>query len=227
MSMGRYEIIYILAPNTPEDTMNDLVSRFETEITDNGGVMLRVEKWGRKKLAYEVRKFREGCFVLFVADCKGSVVAELERRFRMTDSVIKFMSVRIDEELKRAGKMPRDEELGKEVETERIDRSRRSGPKPPMRSDAPPARVEGDREKAAEKPAEKPAEEPAEETAETAAEEPVETAAEEPVETAAEEPTETAAEEPAETPAEEPTETPAEEPVPDAGDESEQADPEK
>jgi small subunit ribosomal protein S6 len=193
MSMGRYEIIYILAPNTPEDTMNDLVARFESEITDNGGVLLRVEKWGRKKLAYEVRKFREGFFVLYVTDCDGSVVTELERRFRMTDSVIKFMSVRIDEELKRAGKMPKDEELGKEVETERIDRSRRSTPKPPMRSEAPPARAEA--EKAAEKPAEKPAEEPAEEKA-----------AETPAEAPAEETTEAPAEEPAETPAEEPTE---------------------
>jgi small subunit ribosomal protein S6 len=131
MSMGRYEIIYILAPSTPDDTMTDLVSRFEGEITSRGGVLRRVEKWGRKKLAYEVRKFREGFFVLFLADCEGAVVAELERRFRMTDAVIKFMTVRIDEELKRAGKMPRDEELGAPCETERIDRSRRSAPKPP------------------------------------------------------------------------------------------------
>lgn len=142
MSMGRYEIIYILAPNTPEDTMNDLVSRFEGEVTSRGGVLLRVEKWGRKKLAYEVRKFREGFFVLFVADCEGAVATELERRFRMTDAVIKFMTVRIDEELKRAGKMPRDEELGKPCETERVDRSRRSAPKPP-----PAAAPDGDREK--------------------------------------------------------------------------------
>jgi len=136
MSMGRYEIIYILAPNTPEDTMNDLVERFESEVISGGGVMLRVEKWGRKKLAYEVRKFREGFFILFVTDCEGALVDELERRFRLTDQVIKFMTVRIDEELKRAGKMSRDEEIGKAVETERIDRSRRSGPKPPVRSEA-------------------------------------------------------------------------------------------
>ncbi len=136
MSMGRYEIIYILAPNTPEDTMNDLVDRFESEVISGGGILLRVEKWGRKKLAYEVRKFREGFFVLFVTDCEGALVDELERRFRMTDQVIKFMTVRIDEELKRAGKMAGDEEIGKAVETERIDRSRRSGPKPPVRTEA-------------------------------------------------------------------------------------------
>jgi|GEM_PF-58545 len=208
MSMGRYEIIYILAPNTPEDTMNDLVTRFEGEITSGEGVLLRVEKWGRKKLAYEVRKFREGFFVLFVADCEGAVVTELERRFRMTDSVIKFMTVRIDEELKRAGKMPHDEELGKPCETERIDRSRRSVPKPPP----PPAPAErGEKSGAEEKPApektdsgEKAAsgDEPETETAAAPAEEP---AAEEP---AAEEP---AAEEPA---AEEPAAAEA-----DAGDE--------
>ncbi len=137
MSMGRYEIIYILAPNTPEDTMKELVTRFESELTSGGGVLLRVEKWGRKKLAYEVRKFREGFFILFVTDCQGEMVTELERRFRMTDQVIKFMTVRIDEELMRAGKMPRDEELGKPRETERIDRSRRSGPKPSVRTDGP------------------------------------------------------------------------------------------
>lgn len=137
MSIGRYEIIYILAPNTPEDTMNDLVARFESEITTGEGVLLRVEKWGRKKLAYEVRKFREGFFVLFVVDCQGELVTGLERRFRMTDQVIKFMTVRIDEEMKRAGKMPKDEELGKPVETERIDRSRRSGVKPPPRTGTP------------------------------------------------------------------------------------------
>lgn len=135
MSMGRYEIIYILAPNTPEDTMTELVTRFESEITTGGGVLLRVEKWGRKKLAYEVRKFREGFFVLFVVDCQGVLVTELERRFRMTDQVIKFMTVRIDEELLRAGKMARDEAIGKPRETERIDRSRRSAPRSPVRSD--------------------------------------------------------------------------------------------
>lgn len=194
MSMGRYEIIYILAPNTPEDTMNDLVARFEGEITSGDGVLLRVEKWGRKKLAYEVRKFREGFFVLFVADCEGAVVTELERRFRMTDSVIKFMTVRIDEELKRAGKMPHDEELGKPCETERIDRSRRSVPKPPPA----PAPAESGEKKAEEPKAAPEKSESAEETTsgdEPAADEPAapaeEPAAEEP---AAEAP---AAEEPA------------------------------
>lgn len=170
MSMGRYEIIYILAPNTPEDTMNDLVDRFESEVISGGGILLRVEKWGRKKLAYEVRKFREGFFVLFVTDCEGALVDELERRFRMTDQVIKFMTVRIDEELKRAGKMAVDEEIGKAVETERIDRSRRSGPKPPVRTEV----VEGDGKPASETVVEKAGDK---ETAETEAATAVEDAA--------------------------------------------------
>jgi len=137
MGLGRYEIIFIVAPNTPEEEIAPLITNFESVITEANGVLLRVEQWGRKKLAYEVKKFNEGFYVLFLADCEGTTTKELERRFRLTDRVIKFLTVRVDLELKKVGKLSLDE-VGQPRETERIDKTRRSGAKPPQRTPADP-----------------------------------------------------------------------------------------
>jgi len=73
-------------------------------VTGAGGTIEKVEKLGRRRLAYRVARQREGLFVLFVLDGTGDTVKELERRLKVTDAVIKYLTVRIDEELKRAEK---------------------------------------------------------------------------------------------------------------------------
>src|ERR1039458_5302975 len=82
-----------------------LIAGFTATITGGGGSVKTVEKMGRRKLAYMVRKFNDGNYVLLTVESDGSVVAELERRLRVTEPVIKFLTVRIDEEEKRLAKV--------------------------------------------------------------------------------------------------------------------------
>ena len=100
--MRRYETIFIASPLLTEEQVDDLVRHFEGIIAEQGGELLKTDKWGRKKLAYEVQKFSEGYYTLFQMNAGPKLVAELERRFRNNDSVIKFLSVRLDEEQKAA-----------------------------------------------------------------------------------------------------------------------------
>ena len=100
--MRRYETIFIASPTLTDEQVDELVKYFEGIIAEQGGELLKTEKWGRKKLAYEVEKFSEGFYTLYEYTAGPTLVAELERRFRNDDSVIKFLSVRMDEEAKAA-----------------------------------------------------------------------------------------------------------------------------
>ena len=100
--MRRYETIFIASPTLTDEQADELVRQFEGIIAEQGGELLKTEKWGRKKLAYEVQKFSEGYYTLFDMNAGSSLIAELERRFRNHDSVIKYLSVRMDEQTKAA-----------------------------------------------------------------------------------------------------------------------------
>ena len=100
--MRRYETIFIASPVLTDEQVDELVRNFEGIIAEQGGELLKTDKWGRKKLAYEVQKFSEGYYTLFEMNAGSNLIAELERRFRNNDSVIKFMSVRMDVEAKAA-----------------------------------------------------------------------------------------------------------------------------
>lgn len=100
--MRLYETIFIASPTLTDEQNDELVKHFEGVIAEQGGELLKTDKWGRKKLAYEVQKFSEGYYTLFQMNAGSKLVAELERRFRNHDSVIKFLSVRLDEEQKAA-----------------------------------------------------------------------------------------------------------------------------
>src|SRR5512145_3435628 len=100
--MRRYETIFIASPTLTDEQADELVRYFEGIIAEQGGELLKTDKWGRKKLAYEVQKFSEGYYTLFEMNAGSNLIAELERRFRNNDSVIKFMSVRMDVEAKAA-----------------------------------------------------------------------------------------------------------------------------
>ncbi len=100
--MRRYETIFIASPTLTDEQAEELVRQFEGIIAEQGGELLKTEKWGRKKLAYEVQKFSEGYYTLFDMNAGPTLIAELERRFRNHDSVIKYMSVRMDEQTKAA-----------------------------------------------------------------------------------------------------------------------------
>ena len=100
-----YEVMFIVRPDVADEEVDKLVSGFTTTITSGGGAVKSVEKMGRRKLAYLVRKFNDGNYVLLTIEANGAVVLELERRLRVTEQVIKFITVRIDEEEKRLAKV--------------------------------------------------------------------------------------------------------------------------
>jgi small subunit ribosomal protein S6 len=106
MLMSRvYEVMFIVRPDVAEEDVDKLIAGFSTTVTGGGGVVKNVEKMGRRKLAYMVRKFNDGNYVLLTVEAGGPVVLELERRLRVTEPVIKFITVRIDEEDKRLAKV--------------------------------------------------------------------------------------------------------------------------
>jgi small subunit ribosomal protein S6 len=100
-----YEVMFIVRPDAAEEDVDKLIAGFTTTVTGGGGAVKTVEKMGRRKLAYLVRKFVDGNYVLLTIEANGAVVLELERRLRVTEPVIKFITVRIDEEEKRLAKV--------------------------------------------------------------------------------------------------------------------------
>ena len=106
-----YDLIFICRPTTPEEEINKLVAVLEQAASERGGKVEKVEKWGTRKLAYPVRKHREGYYVyLVLRSTQGEMIKELERRLKVSDPVIKHLTVRLDEEIKRQQKLARRRE---------------------------------------------------------------------------------------------------------------------
>jgi small subunit ribosomal protein S6 len=100
-----YEVMYIVRPDVEEADLDKLIEGFEKNVTDGGGQIKSTEKMGRRRMAYTVRKFNDGFYVLMTVIAAGSLMAEIERRLRVSEQVIKFITVRIDEEEKRLAKV--------------------------------------------------------------------------------------------------------------------------
>ena len=99
-----YEVMFIVRPDMVEEDLNKLISTLDSTVTSAGGTA-KTEVWGKRRLAYKVAKFNDGIFVLMMIEGEGALVHEVERRLRVTEQVIKFLSVRTDEELKRLDKV--------------------------------------------------------------------------------------------------------------------------
>lgn len=102
--MRKYELIFIVRPDVPEEELGKLITQMEGVVTGQGGKIEKVEKMGKRRLAYRVERQREGLYVLFVIEGSGETVKEFERRLKVNDAVIKYLSVRVDVEMKRAEK---------------------------------------------------------------------------------------------------------------------------
>ena len=100
-----YELMFVVRPDMPEEEQDKLISTLESAITSSGGAMKKVERMGKRRLAYTVRRFFEGVYILLIVEGSGGLVHELERRLRVTEPVIKFLTVRVDEEQKRLDKI--------------------------------------------------------------------------------------------------------------------------
>ncbi len=100
-----YELMFIVRPDMPEEEQDKLISTLETAVTSSGGSVQKVERMGKRRLAYTVSKFHDGIYILLIVEGSGGLVHELERRLRVTEQVIKFLTVRIDEAQKRLDKI--------------------------------------------------------------------------------------------------------------------------
>jgi small subunit ribosomal protein S6 len=102
--MRIYEELFIVRPDTPEEEIDAFVEQLSGVITADGGTVDKVEKWGVRRLAYLVEKLGEGFYVLIQFTAGATVAKELERRMRVNDAVMKFITVRVDERMKKIEK---------------------------------------------------------------------------------------------------------------------------
>lgn len=101
-----YDLIFIARPATPEDEVKKVEHAIEHACSEKGGKIEKTENWGTRKLAYRVSKHREGIYVYHqIRTSHGELIAELERRLRVQDCVIKYLTIRLDEDLKRQKKL--------------------------------------------------------------------------------------------------------------------------
>src|SRR3984893_16455291 len=100
-----YEIMFIVRPDVEEADLDKLIEGFSANVSSGGGEVKSVEKMGRRRLAYTVRKFNDGFYVLLNVAAAGSLITEIERRLRVSEQVIRFITVRRDEEEKRLAKV--------------------------------------------------------------------------------------------------------------------------
>jgi small subunit ribosomal protein S6 len=108
--MRIYEELFIVKPDAPDEEADQFVEQLRTQLTASGGTLDKVDKWGKRRLAYKVDKYHEGAYVLLQFSAGPEAVKELERRLRVSDLVIKFLTVRIDQTLKRLEKRKKDRE---------------------------------------------------------------------------------------------------------------------
>src|SRR3954447_8303495 len=113
-----YEVMFIVRPDVAEEDVDKLIAGFTTTVTNGGGTVKSVDKMGRRKLAYMVRRFNDGNYILLTIEAGGAVVAELERRLRVSEPVIKFLTVRMDEEERRLAKVKALRGTRRKVSTE-------------------------------------------------------------------------------------------------------------
>jgi small subunit ribosomal protein S6 len=100
-----YEVVFVAAPTLTSEELEGFINHIQTVVEGKNGKVVKVDNWGKKSLAYKIRKFREAYYVVLSIEGDGSVIAEVERRFRVTDYIIRFISVRIDEDVKRSEKI--------------------------------------------------------------------------------------------------------------------------
>jgi small subunit ribosomal protein S6 len=105
--MRIYEELFIVRPDATPEEVDPFIEQLKNVITHTGGTLEKADKWGVRKLAYRVLKYNEGQYILLQFNAQPDTVKEIERRLRVADLVLKFITVRIDEKLKRIEKRRR------------------------------------------------------------------------------------------------------------------------
>ncbi|HVA93451.1 MAG TPA: 30S ribosomal protein S6 [Candidatus Dormibacteraeota bacterium] len=135
MEERTYDLIFICRPATPEEDVNKIIATLEHSTAEHGGKIEKTERWGTRRLAYRVAKHREGFFVyMVIQSTQGDIIKELERRLKVSDAVIKYQTVRLDEELKRQKKLVHH----RERRASRRPRKQTAAPSAPPQQVPPP-----------------------------------------------------------------------------------------
>ena len=100
-----YEVMYIADPASTEDVITAITEEVTTLVEAEGGTIVKMEDKGLRTLAYQIKKFTEGYYFLFEIESQGREIAELERRMRVNDKIVRYLTVRVDEERKTAAKI--------------------------------------------------------------------------------------------------------------------------
>ncbi len=124
--MRVYEELFIVRPDATDEEIDPVVDQLRSVITTGGGTLDKVDKWGVRKLAYRVQKRNEGYYILLQFSAGPEAVKEIERRLRVNDLVMKYITVRIDEKLKR-------------IEKRKKQREKRAARKPQVAAPPPPS----------------------------------------------------------------------------------------
>ena len=124
--MRDYEELFIVKPDAPEEDVDGFVTQIKDLIATGKGTVEKADKWGIRKLAYRIQKYKEGIYILIQFTAPSDLVKEVERRMRVTDLVIKFITVRIDEKMKK-------------IEKRKKQRDKRAARRPPPQVAAPSA----------------------------------------------------------------------------------------
>jgi small subunit ribosomal protein S6 len=132
MQQRTYEVMFIVRPDLVDEEMDKLLANLESQAIGAGAKVKSLEKMGKRRLAYTVRKFNDGFYVLLTVDADGKAIHEIERRLRVAEPVIKFLSVRIDEEQKRLDKI-------KQLRATKVKRSTAEAAPAPVADVAPAA----------------------------------------------------------------------------------------
>ena len=130
--MRIYEELFIIKPDAPDEEVDALVEQLRTQLTALGATVDKIDKWGKRRLAYKVDKYREGTYVLFQFTAGPEAVHEFERRLRVADLVLKFITVRIDETLKRLEKRKKERDKRTAKRAAAAPTSPAPGPAPSM-----------------------------------------------------------------------------------------------
>jgi small subunit ribosomal protein S6 len=94
----KYELVYVVSPDASDDQVTDLHNQVDAIVQRIGGQLEKTENWGRRKLAYEIGRHKEGTYVLETINGSGELMKEIDRRLKVTDLIIRHLVVRVDEE---------------------------------------------------------------------------------------------------------------------------------
>jgi small subunit ribosomal protein S6 len=131
MQQRNYEVMFIVRPDMADEDVDKLVSTLESNATAAGAKLNAIERWGKRRLAYDVRRFSEGNYILMKVDADGKSIHEVERRLRVAEPVIKFITVRTDEKQKKLEK----------IQKLRATKVKRSATETPASTETAPAEV--------------------------------------------------------------------------------------